>query len=304
MAIDEFGQVFVAGNTNGNFPTTANSFQQPQTLFTCSQDGFLMQVDTTATPFVIPYASVLGGSDCDSVIGIARDPLGFLYISGRSLSSDFPTSRLDAPYTRSPNLDGNVGDGFVVKMDLSQPGPDQLIGGTFLNVPLLGSQFTRENINQLAILPGGEMAIAGATSSNELSLVNPVFNALGTPAPMLPFVMLFSPDGAQLLMSTTLDNSGLARNPVVDGDGTTASLYAVTETTEGDQATRGALQVAAGGGVDLLATKIDVSGLTLNTLPVVDLGPDLTLLTETKTSTTVDLDLFAIPFTAYDVNGF
>ena len=105
-------------------------------------------------------------------------------------------------------------------------------------------------------------------------------------------------------MSTTLDNSGLAANPVVAGDGKTRSLYLIDETTEHDLATQGALQVVEGGGTDLLATKIDVSRLTLNTLPVVDLGPDLTLLTPTKTSTSVDFDLFTIPFTLYDAYGF
>ena len=192
MAIDEFGQVFVAGSTNGNFPVTPNSFQQPQSLFSCSQDGFLMQVDTTL-PVRYPLRFRARRLRLRHRSWHRTRPARFS-LSAAGVLTDFPIWRLDSPYSRSPNLDQNAGDGFVAKFDLSQPGPDQLIAGTFLNVPLLGSQFSRENIHQLAVLPGGEIAVAGTTYPNELSLVNSVFNAQGSQASILPFVMLFSAD--------------------------------------------------------------------------------------------------------------
>src|SRR5690349_7682143 len=62
---------------------------------------------------VIRYANLLGGSGRDTPEAVAVGPGGYIYIAGRTESTDFPNAK------RLSDSHGLLGDVFVVKLDPS-----------------------------------------------------------------------------------------------------------------------------------------------------------------------------------------
>ena len=60
---------------------------------------------------VIRYANVLGGSGRDTPKAVAVGPGGYVYITGRTESTDFPNAK------RLSDSHDIIGDVFVVKLD-------------------------------------------------------------------------------------------------------------------------------------------------------------------------------------------
>src|SRR5437016_6840034 len=88
IAVDAAGNAYVTGGTgSSDFPTTAGAFQ---TTLGGSSDAFVTKLDPTGTALV--YSTYLGGSSGDFANGIAVDATGSAYVTGTTLSADFPTT--------------------------------------------------------------------------------------------------------------------------------------------------------------------------------------------------------------------
>jgi len=88
IAIDENGNVYVCGRTSSNnFPTTDNAFD-----FTHNGkiDAFVMKLNPSLTEIL--YSTYIGGSEVDEALSIAIDSDGYAYITGGTLSNDFPVT--------------------------------------------------------------------------------------------------------------------------------------------------------------------------------------------------------------------
>ncbi len=84
------GNAYVAGQTfSKQFPTTPDAFQivsgDPPTA--SPGDGFVARLDATGARV---YATDIGGSNADQVLGIAVDATGNVYVTGQTSSTDFP----------------------------------------------------------------------------------------------------------------------------------------------------------------------------------------------------------------------
>jgi hypothetical protein len=107
-ALDSNDNLYVAGaTTSPNFPTTSGAFQtalagaaciglgqrNPVAIQTPSPvpcpDGFVAKLNAAGSALV--YSTYLGGSNDDSVLGLAVDSAGNAYATGVTLSTDFPT---------------------------------------------------------------------------------------------------------------------------------------------------------------------------------------------------------------------
>ena len=91
LAVDGDGNVYLAGQTySWDFPTL-NGIQSSRRGLT---DGFVAKLDPNG---VVVYSTYLGGSGEDRASGIAVDALGRAYVSGSTLSADFPTANALQP---------------------------------------------------------------------------------------------------------------------------------------------------------------------------------------------------------------
>ena len=121
IAVDDSGDAFITGGTGSlDFPTTPDA---NDTTYNGNGDGFIMKLNSLGS--TILYSTFIGGSnDEDSGYGIAVDYSGYVYITGETWSSDFPTTPGAYNITYNENLDG-----FAVKLN---PTGSTLLYSTFI----------------------------------------------------------------------------------------------------------------------------------------------------------------------------
>ncbi|MFB3923454.1 MAG: beta strand repeat-containing protein [Terriglobia bacterium] len=152
IALDGSGNVYVGGQTNSsNLPTTAGAYQAN---LAGSDDAFVAEIDSTGASLLA--STFLGGTDVDIAQNLARDTNGSIYVSGYTLSTDFPTA---SPIQGSCASCGNaLADAFVAKFNSSLTG---LIFGDYL-----GGTGT-EDAFAIAVDPSGQAYVAGTTDSTD-----------------------------------------------------------------------------------------------------------------------------------------
>ena len=98
IAVDARRQRLRHGQTkSSNFPTTGGAFDRslniPPNCPRCgidNTDGFVFKLNAAGS--ALDYSTYLGGTDIDSPRGIAVDGAGNAYVTGETLSADFPTT--------------------------------------------------------------------------------------------------------------------------------------------------------------------------------------------------------------------
>jgi hypothetical protein len=106
MAVDSSDRVWVAGFTNStNYPVTGDALQN---TLAGGYDGFVTQLNATGTK--VRFSTYFGGSGDDNLGSLALDSNGGVYITGSTVSTDFP---LKNPY--QPVFKG-LSDAFIAKI--------------------------------------------------------------------------------------------------------------------------------------------------------------------------------------------
>ncbi len=165
IAVDALGNAYVAGGTNSfNFPVTPGAFQ-PRFAggggqgFVTLGDAFVIKVNPTGTGLV--YSTLLGGARDDVAFGIAVDAQGNAYVTGSTLSSDYPTTP-QAFQTAYRGAGGEpqwvAGDAFVTKLN---PAGAALVYSTYLGGTL------DDRATGIALDSSGAVWIAGNTLSRD-----------------------------------------------------------------------------------------------------------------------------------------
>jgi hypothetical protein len=115
IALDSAGAAFVTGETfAADFPTTAGAFD---TSFNGGVDTFVTKLGPGGSS--LAYSTYLGGSGDDVGEGIALDSAGAAYVTGDTLSGNFPTTA--GAFDTSFN---GARDAFVAKLTtVAGPGP-------------------------------------------------------------------------------------------------------------------------------------------------------------------------------------
>jgi uncharacterized repeat protein (TIGR01451 family) len=267
IAVDGSGNAYVTGRTHAtNFPTTSNAFASTcGTAANCNggqDDAFVTEINSSGSALV--YSSYLGGSGSDIGRGIAVDSAGNIYVTGDTLSSDFPMVN---PYQIIPGAGRNA---FVSKFDPSATGSASLVYSTYLAGS--GDDFGYA----IAVNRAGIAHITGSTNSTNFPLANPTQAAMD-PGTCLnacsdAFVAILNtvgPGASSLIFSTYLGGSAPDDGAAIAVD-SQGSIY-VTGTTEGVfnstspfPTTTGAFQTSFNGGAtDAFVAKIAATGLSL-----------------------------------------
>jgi len=244
IAVDATGAAFVTGKTQSpDFPTKS-PFQS--TLKSVNGNAFVTKLSPAGS--VLIYSTFLGGTADDGASGIALDAAGSAYVTGSTLSSDFPTQSAFQPT--------GLGTAFVTKFN---PAGNALVFSTFLG----GGNDTGSGI---AVDASGSAYVVGSTSSANFPLKSPFQSVLtGQSA---AFVTKFSPAGNTLMYSTFLGgsyNDG-ASGIAVDAAG---SAYVTGIAYSNDfPTTKGAYQTTLptthyGIGTSAFVTKFSPSGASL-----------------------------------------
>jgi hypothetical protein len=147
IAVDAAGNAYVTGSTiSTDFPTTPGAFD---TTHGGSADAFVTKLNPSGSELV--YSTYLGGNDLDQGFGIVVDAAGNAYVTGRTLSADFPTTPGAFDTTH-----GGSTDAFVTKLN---PSGSELVYSTYLG----GN--TTDDANSIAVDAAGDAYVTGITGS-------------------------------------------------------------------------------------------------------------------------------------------
>ena len=240
IAVDAGGNAVVTGYTfSPDFPVT------PGALFPAIRSSVMAYI-TKLNPAgsALVYSTYFGGSGADFGFGVAVDAGGNAYVTGQTVSSDFPTT----PGAYSSTL--HSFDAFVSKLD---PG-----GTTLLYSTLLGGSGTDQGL-AIAVDLGGNAYVTGYTDSTDFPTPGGAF-ATAPGGPSDGFVTKLNPFGSSLLYSTYLGGSGQETGASIAVDG--AGNAWITGLTNSDNfpTTPGAFRTSRVGQRDVFVTKMDALG--------------------------------------------
>ena len=232
IAVDGPGNAYVTGDSTLTNLATVGAFQ---TANAGGYDAIVAKINVAGSAF--DYFTYLGGNLTDEGFGIAVDADGNAYVTGLTVSSNFPTQN---PFQSAWRGDW---DAFVAEVN---PDGSALVYSTYLG----GSGL--DISSGIALDGSGNAYLAGYTTSADFP-VKDAFqprSAGGYDA----FVTKMNPDGFPLYSSylgTSDDDS--ARSIAVDGSG---SAYVTGTTNSTSFPTQNPFQPASGGGRDAFVVKI------------------------------------------------
>lgn len=245
VAVDHAGNAYITGTTESpNFPTTAGSFQ---TSFAGNRDVFVTKLNAAGSSVV--YSTYIGGTDFDEGGGIAVDSTGNAFVTGRTYSSDFPTTAS----AFQPTF-GGTDDIFVSKLNAA--------GSALLYSTYVGGSDSDEG-SDIAIDSSGNAYITGLTGSFDFPITANAFQKTPFDGPFDAFVSKLNPAGSALVYSSYLGGSedDEAFGIAIDSSG---NAYVTGLTGSLDfPTTPGAFQTKFGGSEDAFVSKVNASGSAL-----------------------------------------
>lgn len=269
IAVDAGGNAYVAGFTSSSdFPTAAPLQAVNRATINHGSNAFVAKLNAAGNALV--YSTYLGGSGIqgalitgDSAASIAVDGTGNAYVTGITMSRDFPTQ---GPFqAHNEERAGNV-TGFVAKLNTQGSALvySSYLGGSSGNA-VTGAY---DCANGIAVDAGGNVYIAGQTSATDFptaTAFQPVNRALGfaaAPSGATAFLSKVNASGSALTYSTYLGGSILDAALAVAVD-MLGDAYVSGFTYSSDFPTANALQpqnATAGHGANAFVTKFDPAG--------------------------------------------
>ncbi len=216
VAVDSKGSLYLAGSTeSADFPV-ANAFQA---ALKGPRDAFVAKVAPSGSSLV--YATYIGGSGSDAATALAIDAAGNAYVTGQTVSADFPTVNAVQPSRAGVNACSSSFFGFD-----AIPCPDAFIaklnasGSSLVYSTYLGGGAT-DGAMGIGIDAAGNAYVVGSTQSSDFPLVNPLQTvfiysySLCLPGPQFTvncgaaFVTKLNAAGNALMYSTYLASGSL-----------------------------------------------------------------------------------------------
>lgn len=158
IAVDSAGNAYAVGLVNSTDFPTANAFQP-----TCGGgvDAFMAKLSPDGSALL--YSTYLGGRGLDySFFGIAADAFGGAYVTGTTLSTDFPVANA------FQSDSGGYVDAFVAKIDTNDSGLKSLVYSSYLGGSGLDAG------GGIAVDHSGNVYLSGETESSDFPTANPL----------------------------------------------------------------------------------------------------------------------------------
>lgn len=226
IALDPAGSVYIAGNSSSpDFPAT--SAVGPA-------DTYCRVFVAKLTGTVFSYATVLGGSSCQYLGGLAVDASGSAYLAGYTSSTDFPVT--SGAYQQTAGQAYEVG--FISKLNSSGTA---LVYSTYLGGGPT-SIFNPSNtlVNGIALDVSNNAYVTGSTNSTSFPVTAGALQAnLG--GLQNAFATKLSSNGSSLLYSTYLGGSGTDTGQAIAVDSSGNAYIAGTAGSANFPTTNGSL---------------------------------------------------------------
>ena len=258
VAVDNAGNVFVAGNTtsNADFPIIATNAAQAGPM---SAGNHAFASELSADGSALTYSTYLGGTGTDTASGLALDFHGKMYLTGTTNSADFPvtgTALQSAP--RATN------QFFITKLDpIAADSAASLAYSTYFGgATPTGGTVTGGGI---AIDTASRVYITGGTTFTDMGLNSSQAHAGGGNDAIVGKFDLTAPSTTQEIYLTYIGGTGddIGYGVAVD---TSLSAYITGSTTSNDVTTITRdpvystsivpFQAANAGGLDAFVAKI------------------------------------------------
>jgi hypothetical protein len=246
IALDQANNSYVTGSTDSSdFSTTPGAYDTSHNGG--GYDCFASKLSADGTTLL--YSTFLGGSADDTGSAIAVDGGDHSYVTGSTVSSDFPTT--PGAYDKSHNAHW---DGFVCKLSAD---------GTTLQYSTLLGGSKSDLSHGIALDSANNSYIAGDTHSSDFPTTpgayDPSYNR-GSPD---VFVCKLSADGTTLLYSTFLGTSVLDRASAIALDSANNSYVTGSTHSSDFPTTPGAYDTSHNGDGDAFVCKLSADGTTL-----------------------------------------
>ena len=251
IAADANGNTYVTGTTQDattDFPSTTGAFS---TTHNGGTDIFVSKLSADGSSLL--YSTFLGGTGYDGAYALAIDGNGNAYVTGSTMSSDFPTTAGAFDITHNGNADAFV--------SLFNPTGSALLYSTFL-----GGTGYDEGWG-IAVDVDGNAYIAGYTydSITDFPTTAGAFNMTHNGGGVDAFVSKLNATGTALDYSTFLGGTGgdAAYGIAVDAN---RSAYVVGTTDAGIDfpVTTGAYDETHNGSTDVFVSKLNPTGTALD----------------------------------------
>jgi hypothetical protein len=239
IAVDTSGNAYISGYTSSTNLPTSSPFQASNGG---STDAFVAKLNAAGS--ALTYSTYLGGTGNDYGFGLVMDSSNNVYVSGQTLSTNFPTS---SPFQASNG--GGSGDAFIAKFNSA--------GSALTYSTYLGGSGDEYGVG-IALDSSNNAYITGNTTSTNFPTSSPLQGA--TAGLTDTFVTKLNASGSALTYSTYLGGSAqdFGVGIAVDSSG---SAYFTGYTTSSNFPTTSPFQASNGGGTyDVFVTKLNPAG--------------------------------------------
>ncbi len=237
IAVDSAGDAYVTGSTY-DAPPLKNAFQA-----TAGGGGDAFVTKLNATGSALVYSTYLGGGDQDYATGIAVDGSGDAYVTGDTVSTDFPTT----PGSLQPVI-AAAEEAFVIRVESRRVGP-----GLFDLPRRPGETFA----TGIAVDRSGNAYVTGWSPSSTFATTPGAFTVRLLRRRLRGEVEF--PGSALVYAAQLADGKGSAI--AVDGSG---NAYVTGIATAPDfPTTAGAFQTTFGTATDAFVTELNAAGTAL-----------------------------------------
>ncbi|MEW5985464.1 MAG: SBBP repeat-containing protein [Chloroflexota bacterium] len=239
IIVNSNGDVTITGYTfSDDFPTSAGAFD---TTYNGDADAFVLCLNGLGTELV--YSSYLGGSDWDWGVALAGDPAQNVYLTGYTLSADFPVTA--GAYDTTHN---GANDTFVAYLEAD---------GRALNYATFLGGSGYDNGHGVALDRNGQVILTGQTDSEDFPMTADALDPSHNGDYDL-YVAWLDAAGSQLIYSTYLGGaaSDYGRDVALGNNGR-AVMTGWTFSAD-FPTTAGAYDPIYGGSGDVFLTSLDL----------------------------------------------